>query len=297
MSRVLGALLVLSAGVCWGTAGVLGKLTMELGYSPLTVVAYRLSIGFVILLAVAYAWRGKRLLAVDRGSLSLLALAGVLGVGFGTLFYFYAVDLIGASLAVVLLYTAPIFTLITASPSLREKISAVKVVSVVLVFVGCYLAVKGYDLSYVKVNYTGIIVGLLAGLFYSIYIVSSKKAMNRGASTFTVMTFTVGFGALAIFVADLATGFCPIVFTLYSTALILALAVIPTALANLLFVLGLNLTEAGRANVYSTVEAVTAVILAFLVLGERLEPLQVLGCVAVIGSIAMLYSFEATQRA
>ncbi len=292
MSKALGASLTLAAGVCWGTAGVLGKLTMNLGYSPLTVVAYRLGLGFLILLVVALLWRGKGVLAIDRRGLMLLALAGVIGVGFGTLFYFWAVDLIGASLAVILLYTAPIFTLLFASPSLHERISKIKVVCVALVFLGCYLTVKGYDLAYVKLNYLGIVIGLLAGLFYSIYIIVSKKAMNRGTSTFTVMLFTVGFGALAILIAEATMGFHQINFTMYSVILIALLAIIPTALANMLFVLGLNLTEAGRANIYSTIEAVTAVILAFIVLGERLEVLQALGCSIVIASIVMLYSSD-----
>lgn len=292
MSRLLGALLVLSAGVCWGTAGILGKLVMDLGYSPLTVVAYRLVFGYLILLTIALLWKGKKALAVGRRGLALLILSGTVGVGSGMVFYFWAVDLVGASLAVILLYTAPAFTLITAKISLHEQVSKVKVAAVLLVFLGIYLAVKGYDLAYVAINYLGIAAGFLAGFFYSTYVVVSKKAMSEGAPAFTAMLLTTGFGALAVMIAEAAMGFAGIELTAYSATLIAALAIIPTALASLLFILGLNLTEAGKANIYSTVEAVTAVILAFMVLGERLDALQILGCALVIVSVATIYGID-----
>jgi len=123
MKRALGALLTLMAGTCRSTASVLGKLTMDLGYSPLTVVAYRLGPGFTILLVIALLWQGRKVLTMTRKMLLLLVLAGVIGVGFGTPFYFWAVSLIGASLAVILLYATPIFTLLSARSSLHERIN------------------------------------------------------------------------------------------------------------------------------------------------------------------------------
>ena len=296
MSRTLGALLVLLAGVCWGTAGVLGKLVMNLGFSPLTVIAYRLSLGFLILMVVAIALKGTRVLSVSNRDLPLLVVAGVVGVSLGMLLYFWSVDLIGASLAVVLLYTAPIFTLILARPMLHEEMGGVKIASALLVFVGCYLAVKGYDLAYLKINCFGVIVGLLSGLSYSTYFVVSKKVMSRGVPVLTVLLYSIGFGALATLIATAVVGFHQSSFSAYSTFLIVLLAIIPTALANLLFVVGLNLTEAGKANVYSTVEVVTAIALAMTVLGEGLEALQALGCTIVVAGITLLYSSEALQR-
>jgi drug/metabolite transporter (DMT)-like permease len=66
------------------------------------------------------------------------------------------------------------------------------------------------------------------------------------------------------------------------------MAIVPTLGGNLLFVSGLRHLPAGVASIVATLEPVMAALLAFLVLGERLQPPQLLGGAMVVGAVMLL---------
>jgi len=59
-------------------------------------------------------------------------------------------------------------------------------------------------------------------------------------------------------------------------------------LAYTLFIASMRYIEASRASITATLEPVMAATFAYFVLGETLEPLQLLGGAMVLGAILML---------
>ena len=68
---------------------------------------------------------------------------------------------------------------------------------------------------------------------------------------------------------------------------LLGLGVIATALAIQTFYAGVKRVGGARASIISTVEPVYTILLAMLLFGERLEPLQVLGGVIVLVAVIL----------
>ena len=70
--------------------------------------------------------------------------------------------------------------------------------------------------------------------------------------------------------------------------LILVLALFPSILAYGLYLKALERLEASRAAISATLEPVLASLLAFIILGEQVEPLQALGGLLVLGGVVVL---------
>jgi len=276
------------AGVCWGSAGVLSKLLMNLGFTPEVVAMYRVLLGFTLLLPIFLVFKFN-LLKVEKRQLIFLALGGAIGVALGIIAYFYAVKLISASIAVILLYTYPVFVLIFSRKFLGEKVTRLKVLAAVLVLIGCFLTVKGYNLPSVKLNFAGILIGLVSSLSFTFYTILSRFMLSN-ISEETVTFYTLGFGGAILLMLNILTGNAFPILNVKFWFLILLLAIIPTVLAFTFFIFGLKNVEAGRAGVYTTSEIISALILAYAILGERLEVLQLIGALVVFFSILIIYS-------
>ncbi|HDI47124.1 MAG TPA: hypothetical protein ENF82_04895, partial [Candidatus Methanomethylia archaeon] len=286
--EVLGAALILAAGVCWGTAGVLSKLLMNMGFSPLAATAYRLVLGFALMTPIILARRKLRA-GISRLAAAALVVAGVWGTGLGVLSYFMAVKLTSAQIAVILLYTAPFFAVGLGRVFLGERITGVKVFAAMMAFLGCFLVAKGYSPVGMQLLLPGVLIGVFSGLSYAVYTVCGRVVL-RELDSLSMAYWTIGLGAIPLVAAGLATGGFqgPICFE--SMMLILALALIPTAGAFTLFSSGLKYVEASRASILSSVEVVSAIVLAFIILGERLELLQCVGGAAVLAAVIVLQS-------
>ena len=203
---------MLLAATLWGTLGTVYTWgTAGFGLTPLTVVFWRAGLAALLLggaLAVVRPAMGKGfgLLRVSRRDLPLFVVFGLLGVTAFYLLYIYSVVLVGVAVAVVLLYTAPVFVAVMAWRWLGEGFGARKVAALGLTFVGCALVARVYDPAAVRVNAVGILCGLGAAFTYALYSILGKLSLGRGHHIATMSFYVYGIGALGLFVVALVAG-------------------------------------------------------------------------------------------
>ncbi len=126
--------LTLSCAPIWG-AGIL-LLSYALSYySVLALNAVRLPLIAVVLIGFAFS-RGYNPIKMDRRSLLVLSLAGILGLSIGNTLFLLGIDSIGVARAVPLSSTSPIFSTIVGSVFLREKVTLKVYLSALLVVLG-----------------------------------------------------------------------------------------------------------------------------------------------------------------
>lgn len=77
-------------------------------------------------------------------------------------------------------------------------------------------------------------------------------------------------------------------YPLLQWGLIVYVAVLGTLIPFALYFEGINLIRSTRASITATLEPISAAMISFFVLGETLEPLQILGGALVIGAIILL---------
>lgn len=138
--RVPAPLLILVAAVLWGLLGILGKNAQGAGVSPLEVAFWRAALAGGLYALHALVTRAP----LPRGrDLLVTAAFGVLGVSVFYGSYQLAVRAGGASLASVLLYTAPAFVALFGWAVLRERLGVREMTAVVGTLAGIALISLG----------------------------------------------------------------------------------------------------------------------------------------------------------
>lgn len=281
-----GPLLIVLAGVFWGSMGIFVRRLGGYGFSSGHIACLRLTVGALVF---------SLLLSCGRGGFRLPAARDLplfLGLGLGsvmcfTVCYFRAIEIMPLSTAAILLYTSPVWVMLMSALFFRERLTLRKLLALALAFAGCVL-VSGVSRG--GLTPYGLLVGLGAGVGYALYSILGTVALRR-YPPLVVTTWTFLFAALgSLLLCDLPG----LLRNLRDQAcvellwLIPATAVITAVVPYLAYTKGLHTTEPGRAAVLATVEPVVATLLGMLVFHERLRPGAALGVLLVLAAIVLL---------
>ena len=121
-SQWFGAMLVILGAIGWGSLGIASTQLSQLGLSNLSITGLRIVGSFGILLLLIPLFY-ESLTMLNRGHLPKLVLQSLLGMLGMTLCYFSAVQSVGPAVAVALLYTDPIWSVILSFFFLKEHLS------------------------------------------------------------------------------------------------------------------------------------------------------------------------------
>ena len=282
----LGNILIIVAGLFWGSMGIFVRHLNKLGFTSIQVACLRLTTAG-ILFALILLIRNPKGFKIKIRDLPLFLALGIVSILFFTSCYFTAIRLMTMSTAAILLYTSPIWVMILAIFFLKEKITVQKIVALMLAFAGCVL-VSGFG---GKVTVVGILVGLGSGLGYGLYSIFGTFALKKYQPlTVTCYTFLIA-GLGSVFVSDPVDLFAKISATDNKPALmgfVLLTAVVTAVIPFLLYTLGLNMTTAGKAAVLATVEPAAATLFGFFVMKETVGPVAILGIILVFAAIVIL---------
>lgn len=282
----LGGILIVTAGLFWGSMGLFVRHLNSLGFTSIQVACLRL-VTAGILFALILLIKDPKGFKISAKDIPLFLALGLVSILFFTCCYFTAIRLMTMSTAAILLYTSPIWVMILAVIFLKEKINTKKIIALVLAFAGCVL-VSGFG---GKVTPVGILVGLGSGLGYGLYSIFGSFALKKYSPlTVTCYTFLIA-GSGSVFVSDPAdliakissNGNMPALFSF-----VLLTSVITAVIPFLLYTLGLNRTTAGRAAVLATVEPAAATLFGFFVMKETIGPVAVIGIILVFAAIVVL---------
>jgi drug/metabolite transporter (DMT)-like permease len=130
--------------------------------SSIEIVFFRNIVGLIIILVSVYKIPlndigGRPFLLLFRGSIGFLAL----------IMYFYNIANIPLAQAVTFSKTAPIFTAIFAYFFIKEKLSFIQVMAIILGFIGILFITEFKLLSLSKTDWFGILSGVGAALAYT----------------------------------------------------------------------------------------------------------------------------------
>ena len=282
----LGGILIVIAGLFWGSMGLFVRHLNSLGFTSIQVACLRL-VTAGILFALILLIKDPKGFKISPKDIPLFLALGLVSILFFTCCYFTAIRLMTMSTAAILLYTSPIWVMILAVFFLKEKINTKKIIALVLAFAGCVL-VSGFG---GKVTPVGILVGLGSGLGYGLYSIFGSFALKKYSPlTVTCYTFLIA-GAGSVFVSNSADLITKISSNSNKPALfgfVLLTSVITAVIPFLLYTLGLNRTTAGRAAVLATVEPAAATLFGFFVMKETIGPVAVLGILLVFAAIMIL---------
>lgn len=173
----------------FGSGGVFVRTLTQNGIDSATLLFLRFSIA-TLPIVIAILLTDRKLFRIDLSDLPLFIVCGICIVGLN-LCYNEAINTVPLSLAAVLLSLAPIYVLIIAYFLFKEKITSRKLICMILAILGCILMTGILETSIGNIPVHGILIGAGAGLFWAIYLMASKKSMNNGNHTFTILFYSI----------------------------------------------------------------------------------------------------------
>ena len=279
--------MVVGAAVCWGIMATIAKLLFrDRGVDPLLLVVVRAYLATLTLFGVLAAVAPGQL-RIRRRDAWLAAVVGVGGLLTNNFLYFEALHLTSVATALLLQYQAPILVALYTVLVQRQRLSKRLVASLVLAVAGCALVVRAYDPAVLRPNLLGVVAGLGTAVTFTFYILTSRAALKT-MKAWTLLAYAYLFASLAWAVVIppwkiLGRGFPPETWLAFAV-----IATVGTVIPFGLFISGLKYLPPTQASIVSMLEPVVATIAAYLILGETLLPLQIVGGGLVLAGVVMV---------
>jgi drug/metabolite transporter (DMT)-like permease len=274
-------------GFFWGSSYLFIKIGVDAGLAPFTLVATRLLFGFLLLAAVVLIAREG--LPRSLGMYGHLFVMAILSVALPFSLITWAEQSVDSTLAATLNASVPLFVIpIAAFALIDEKITANKVIGVVVGFIGVAILV-GFDPGVLAGTDVLAAVALIgSSISYAAGGVYARR-FARGLRPMIPAVVQVGFAL--IITAVMAFIFeSPISFPGRFDALLAVvwLGLLGSGAAYLVFFRLLGKWGATRTSLVAYLLPVYGIALGALVLGEPVDARLVFGTLLVIAGIALV---------
>jgi len=249
-----GASYLLTAIFLWSSQGILIRLS---GVEVHTLIFCSLVVA--ILIQSIVLTRGKyRNSFPGLKELGYPLVLGIISL-INTFTFYYAYKNTTVANAVLTHYTAPVIVAFLAPIFLREKISARIILVIVMASAGLWIMLKGFSLQ--GGHAMGILAGLISGFAYAAIIIFVRKyALNYHPLVLALLTNSFMAIMLMPFIREIP---------LDAWRVYLAMGIVYSTIAPVLYYKGLQSVTANRAAVLGYLEPVCAILFSMLVLYER----------------------------
>jgi drug/metabolite transporter (DMT)-like permease len=289
----LGLLIALLAAATFGMSGAFIKPLLESGWSPVAAVTLRALIGGLVLLPLALLSLRGRWAAVWRGRWRLLGMA-LIGVAGTQVLYFSAIQRIPVSTGILIEYLAPVLLVAVAWARTRRAPHAVVLVGSAVAVVGLVLVVSPGGAG--RLDLLGIVLATVAMVGCAAFYVIAARPSD-GLPPVALASGGLLVGGLALGAVG-ATGLLPFAVRFTDVELfgrptawwvpLAVVGVLATAVAYASSITATELLGSRLASFVGLLEVVAASLYAWLLLGERLGVLQLLGGVLILGGIVLV---------
>ena len=285
------------AGIMFGSTGIFVRTLTENGIDSTTLLFLRFSIA-ILYIFIAILLTDKSLLEINKDDISLFVLCGLCILGLN-LCYNSSINTVPLSLAAILLSTAPVFVLVFEYLLFKEKITSIKVLCVILVLIGCTLVTGLIEENSIDISILGIIAGVGSAVFWAIYSVASRKSIEIGRHTFTILFYSLititivtipftDFGQISNFIS--LNPIPNIVFLLLHS-------LVSFALPYIFITISLNHIDAGTAVILCSGEPIAALVFGMIFYLEMPTFLMICGVFITILALILLSRSSANDDA
>jgi drug/metabolite transporter, DME family len=259
---------LLLAAVLWSLAGIFIKF---LSLPPLTIVFYR-----SLFASLFFAFFIRRSIAVPRVALLVSMLAYTAAISA----FVSANKITTAANAIALQYTAPMFVFVIVHFLFGEKITGTSWISLVLGMLGVAVICVG---SAGQPDAAGVMIALLSGLLFSIYMVSLRFLKEFNPGTLTFLNNMVCCLILLPWVGS------ELSISLEEGWIVAVMGVVQLGIPYWLFSKGLEQISVQEASLIVLIEPVLNPIWVALIVGELPSGATLVGGLCIVGSLAFRY--------
>lgn len=274
--------IVALGALSYGGLSSFAKVAYGQGYNTGEIAFAQAFIGMTVLWTIV----GLRNLAGKKHKLTFnwkLLLAGT-SIGLSSYTFYLSVAYIPVSLAIVLLMQVSWISTIIECFLFKKNIAKSELVIIFFIIVGTILAGNLTDFRNLSFSPAGVVLALFSACIYAAYVLFTSKLGNdtpmfeKSAMMMTGSTLIV----FLINIKTIATGFH---LDMGLLKFGIFLAVFGTIIPPICFTIGMPKIGPGLSAILLTLELPAVIFCAYIILGEKITAIQILGIMIMIGAI------------
>jgi drug/metabolite transporter, DME family len=282
----------------WGISAALGRAVftgrLPLGRAalapiePLILSQTRATFSLLVLVCLLVGAKGWQRIKLPARDLAQCLLLGMLGVAVSNYFYYVAIQRTNVATAIIVQYTAPVWVLLYVVARRQQKLSLQRIAAVALAVIGIALVINLLGRrSTLRLDAYGLGAALLASFSFAFYNVAGHRILAR-YDRWRVLVWTLAAASVFWLVVNPPWKIASAHYAPTQWIFLFIFSMISVLGAFSLYFLGLQHLEPTRAIIASCLEPVFSILLAALLLGEVLRPIQTLGIIFVLAAIVIV---------
>ena len=289
MSKALkGTFFTVIAGIAWGLSGTSGQYLMAHGISALVLTNIRLIVAGLLLVLLSHIKSKEQFLAFlkDKSSLFSLLLFSLFGLFLNQLAYLSAIQETNAGTATVLQYVCPVGIL--AYTCIKDKVAPTmaEIISMILAIGGTFLIATHGQLDQLSMTPTGLFWGLFSALTYALYIILPIKLIQKWGSILVIGVGMTISGFVAVPFTGIIGARIPMSFDIFLA--FAGIILIGTVFAYTAFLKGASMVGPVKSSLLASIEPISAVFFAFMILGDIFYPVDFLGMAMILLAVTII---------
>ena len=282
-----GVLLVALGATSYGMLATFVKLAYKDGFTTAEITSSQFIYGILGLLLINLfqkIFKKEKTKTATSKNIFQLMIAGT-SLGMTSVFYYLCVRYIDVSIAIVLLMQTVWMGVLLEWFLDKKRPSKQKIISVIIVLLGTFLATKLYGFN-IQLDWRGIFWGILAAASFTTTMFTANKVVLEISSAQRSLYMLLG-GGVIVFIFSAFTQVGALNFDIFKNyGLFLALfgTIIPPILLNA----GFPKTGLGLGSIVASLELPVSVLMAFLILNEKVVIWQWLGIFLIILAVVIM---------
>jgi drug/metabolite transporter (DMT)-like permease len=271
--------------VFWGGSFVANAIALR-AIGPIEIAALRFFIAAPLLAVLTFLWKGPGIFRVESRDLATLVIMAATGVTLQYVVQVTAQSYTTAINASLLINTSVFFIMFLGALLLSEKLTASRIAGAAIGFGGVALLVSGGRLSFdVGSHAAGDLMIIACAFMWAVYSIYGKKISGR-YHPLTVLNCVFILGTLGLIPFYLLTPHGnPASLPASAWLSILFLSLFCSIVAYLVYNVALDHMDASRVAVFIYLVPLSTIVLASLVLGERLTIGSAIGGLMVLAGM------------
>lgn len=260
--------------------GTLGVFVRHVAASSEVLAFLRTLLGALLLGSLLVVQR-QRITRLDKKQIRMVIVSAAF-LGGNWVFLFEAYTYTTISTATMLYYTAPILALLGAVVLFHDTLRPAQILACVLAGIGV-LCILRLDIG--RIQYQGVVFGLLAALCYAGVILSNRTIQHIDALYFTFLQLAIAALMLGGYLLVKGSLGSLVHIPIASWPYILCIAFVHTGIAYLLYFRSLHVLSSVQVSVGSYLDPCVALVISIVFLQEPATLLQGLGIFLIMAGI------------
>ena len=260
--------------------GTIGLFVKNIGFPSSFIAFARALIGSVFIAGFMLVSRHKVDREAVKKNLKILIPSGI-AIGFNWIALFEAYRFTGVAVGTLCYYMAPVILIIVSPFLLKEKLTAVKIISVIAAIAGEVL-ISGVLSGTVR-SAKGIALGLTAAVLYASVVLMNKFVKDLSPVVTTLIQMISAAVVMVPYVL-ITENVGEFVFDRKSVIVTVIVGIVHTGITYMLYFASMQKIPAQTTAVFSYIDPVTAIILSAAVLHEDFTAVQLAGTVLILGA-------------